>query len=135
MLQALFGATAPLDTVFDGLADSSTRTSVSPAGGSCRTRRRDLSRLRGSTRARFEPTLHLPTIDARTTLPSPRACRHRARPQDQAARLAGRLEALALQIACVQARDAPRIASPQLFVFAGDHGLAAQGVSAVSRRP
>ena len=42
----------------------------------------------------------------------------------------GRLEALALQLACVQNRDRPRLEAPQLVVFAADHGIAAQGVSA-----
>ena len=42
----------------------------------------------------------------------------------------GRLEALAVQIALVQGRERPRLESPQLVVFAGDHGIAAQGVSA-----
>lgn len=42
----------------------------------------------------------------------------------------GRLEALALQLACVQNRERPRLHAPQLVVFAADHGIAAQGVSA-----
>lgn len=42
----------------------------------------------------------------------------------------GALERLALQVATVQARGAPRIAHAQVCVFAGDHGVAAQGVSA-----
>ena len=42
----------------------------------------------------------------------------------------GRLEALALQIALIQRSERPRFEAPQLVVFAGDHGLAAQGVSA-----
>ncbi len=42
----------------------------------------------------------------------------------------GRLEALALQVALVQGRTHPRWEAPQLLVFAADHGLAAQGVSA-----
>ncbi len=42
----------------------------------------------------------------------------------------GRLEALALQVALVQGCSTPRWQAPQLVVFAADHGLAAQGVSA-----
>lgn len=42
----------------------------------------------------------------------------------------GRLEALALQLALIQGRERPRLAQPQLVVFAADHGIAAQRVSA-----
>jgi len=42
----------------------------------------------------------------------------------------GRIEALALQMALVQGREDPALLQPQLVVFAADHGLAAQGVSA-----
>ncbi len=42
----------------------------------------------------------------------------------------GRLEALGLRLALIQGRDEPQLAQPQLVVFAADHGLAAQGVSA-----
>jgi nicotinate-nucleotide--dimethylbenzimidazole phosphoribosyltransferase len=42
----------------------------------------------------------------------------------------GRIEALALQIGLILGTDAPRLESPQLVVFAADHGIAAQGVSA-----
>jgi len=42
----------------------------------------------------------------------------------------GRLEALALQLALIQDTDEPRLEAPQLVVFAADHGIAAQGVSA-----
>ena len=42
----------------------------------------------------------------------------------------GRLEALALQVAWVQGTTHPAWLAPQLLVFAADHGIAAQGVSA-----
>ena len=42
----------------------------------------------------------------------------------------GRLEALALQLALVQQCETPQLHAPQLVVFAADHGIAAQGVSA-----
>jgi len=42
----------------------------------------------------------------------------------------GRIEALALQIGLVQRSEHPRLSAPQMLVFAADHGLAAQGVSA-----
>ena len=42
----------------------------------------------------------------------------------------GRIEALALQIGLILGSEAPRLEQPQLLVCAGDHGLAARGVSA-----
>jgi nicotinate-nucleotide--dimethylbenzimidazole phosphoribosyltransferase len=42
----------------------------------------------------------------------------------------GILEALALQIACIQRRIRPQIESAQVFVIAADHGIAHEGVSA-----
>jgi nicotinate-nucleotide--dimethylbenzimidazole phosphoribosyltransferase len=42
----------------------------------------------------------------------------------------GRLEALALQLGLVLGTEAPVLQAPQLVVFAADHGIAAQGVSA-----
>ncbi len=42
----------------------------------------------------------------------------------------GRLEALALQLGQILGSSAPALVQPQMLVFAGDHGLTAQGVSA-----
>jgi nicotinate-nucleotide--dimethylbenzimidazole phosphoribosyltransferase len=42
----------------------------------------------------------------------------------------GRLERLALQLARIQQQERPQLSEPQLVVFAADHGIAAQGVSA-----
>lgn len=42
----------------------------------------------------------------------------------------GRLEELAIQLAALQGRERPRVERVQISVFAGDHGVAAEGVSA-----
>lgn len=42
----------------------------------------------------------------------------------------GRLETLAIRLAALQARERPRLDRVQIVVFAADHGVAAEGVSA-----
>ena len=41
----------------------------------------------------------------------------------------GRLEALALELGLILGTEAPQLTQPQMVVFAGDHGLTAQGIS------
>lgn len=42
----------------------------------------------------------------------------------------GQLESIAIQLAAMQGTDAPSIQRPYIAIFAGDHGIAAEGVSA-----
>lgn len=42
----------------------------------------------------------------------------------------GMIEPLAVQLGCILGSEQPRLEQPQMIVFAGDHGLAARGVSA-----
>ena len=42
----------------------------------------------------------------------------------------GRLESIAIQLGLIQRSSTPRIVAPQLLVFAADHGIAVEGVSA-----
>ncbi len=75
----------------------------------------------------FQPTLPLPAFDD----PGLRAAVQAALDAKTKPRGAlGRLEALALQLALVQGSERPWLHAPQLVVFAADHGIAAQGVSA-----
>lgn len=61
---------------------------------------------------------------------------HRDAARDRQGRLTkptgalGRLEWLAIELAALQHTDRPRAARAPIIVFAGDHGIAAQGVSA-----
>ncbi|WP_157271417.1 nicotinate-nucleotide--dimethylbenzimidazole phosphoribosyltransferase [Azohydromonas aeria] len=67
-------------------------------------------------------TLHQPALEA--------ALRRRIDNKTKPLGALGRLEALALRIGLVLGSERPRLEQPQMVVFAADHGLAAQGVSA-----
>ena len=66
--------------------------------------------------------LHQPALEA--------ALRHRIDNKTKPLGALGRLEALMLQLGRVLGSETPRLEQPQMVVFAGDHGLTAQGVSA-----
>jgi nicotinate-nucleotide--dimethylbenzimidazole phosphoribosyltransferase len=61
---------------------------------------------------------------------------HRQRAEERQAQLTkpagslGRLERLAVELSALQATDRPRADRAPILIFAGDHGVAAQGVSA-----
>ncbi|CAN7401188.1 nicotinate-nucleotide--dimethylbenzimidazole phosphoribosyltransferase [Rhizobacter sp. LjRoot28] len=75
-------------------------------------------------------THRLPTVAPLADTVLAAALRHRMDRKTKPLGSLGRLEALAVQIGCVLGTEQPALQSPQLVVFAADHGLAARGVSA-----
>lgn len=75
-------------------------------------------------------TIHLPTLadigDATLTARLQHLIDHKTKPLGSL----GRLEQLALRLGQILGTEEPRLEHPQMVVFAGDHGLAARGVSA-----
>ncbi|MBO9680050.1 MAG: nicotinate-nucleotide--dimethylbenzimidazole phosphoribosyltransferase [Acidovorax sp.] len=75
-------------------------------------------------------TAHLPTLadigDATLTARLQHLIDHKTKPLGSL----GRLEQLALRLGQILGTEEPRLEQPQMVVFAGDHGLAARGVSA-----
>jgi nicotinate-nucleotide--dimethylbenzimidazole phosphoribosyltransferase len=71
----------------------------------------------------------MPTITDLHDEPLRQALQHRLDHKTKPLGSLGRLEALALQLGLIQGSEAPQLNQPQMVVFAGDHGLTAQGVS------
>ena len=68
------------------------------------------------------PALAAPELAARVQ----HALDHKTKPLGSL----GRIETLACQLGLILRSERPELTSPQAVVFAGDHGLAARGVSA-----
>ena len=68
--------------------------------------------------------------DLRQLSPLESRIRHRIDNKAKPLGALGRLEELALQIALIQQTETPQLTNPHLIVFAADHGLVAEGVSA-----
>lgn len=72
----------------------------------------------------------LPTIDDLADEPLAARLAHDLDDKTKPRGSLGRVEALAAQIGSILGCTRPRLETPQLVVFAADHGIAAQGVSA-----
>ncbi|HEY3045916.1 MAG TPA: nicotinate-nucleotide--dimethylbenzimidazole phosphoribosyltransferase [Polaromonas sp.] len=72
----------------------------------------------------------LPTIEPTTNLPLEARLRHKIDHKTKPVGALGALEDLALQLGLIQRRETVTLHDPQMVVFAADHGIAAEGVSA-----
>jgi nicotinate-nucleotide--dimethylbenzimidazole phosphoribosyltransferase len=76
------------------------------------------------------PPLILPAIEPTADLPLEARLRHKIAHKTKPQGALGRLESLALQLGLIQRSETIALREPQMVVFAADHGIAAEGVSA-----
>lgn len=76
------------------------------------------------------PPLTLPAIEPTADLPLEARLRHKIAHKTKPLGALGRLEDLALQLGLIQRSETITLREPQMVVFAADHGIAAEGVSA-----
>ena len=76
------------------------------------------------------PPLLLPAIEPTADASLEARLRHKIAHKTKPLGALGRLEGLALQLGLVQQSDTITLREPQMVVFAADHGIAAEGVSA-----
>ncbi|MGA8784942.1 MAG: nicotinate-nucleotide--dimethylbenzimidazole phosphoribosyltransferase [Polaromonas sp.] len=72
----------------------------------------------------------LPTIESTADLALQARLRHKIDHKTKPLGALGLLEDLALQLGLIQRSESPALHQPQMVVFAADHGIAAEGVSA-----
>ena len=72
----------------------------------------------------------LPAIESTADAPLEARLRHKIDHKTKPLGALGQLEGLALRLGLIQRSESPALCQPQMVVFAADHGIAAEGVSA-----